>query len=103
MNEEFKKGVSVGLTIYLVFAVIAIVTHLITGWDYPHGPPISFGVIMIAAVVGMIRFFTNLWRITSDNKKDRAKGGTCSRRTFWAYPCSISFAITYVVCGLYKP
>jgi|GEM_PF-4644150 hypothetical protein len=74
MNEEFKKGVSVGLTIYLVFAVIAIVTHLITGWDYPHGPPISFGVIMIAAVVGMIRFFTNLWRITSDNKKDRAKG-----------------------------
>lgn len=38
MKEEFKKGIVVGMTIYLAFAIITIVTHLITGWDYPHGP-----------------------------------------------------------------
>lgn len=84
MNEEFKKGIVVGLTIYLAFAIITIVAHLITGWDYPHGPPMSFLVIMTAGVVGMIRFFTSLWRITSDNKKDRAKGEMLVHAGFFA-------------------
>ena len=74
MSEEFKKGISVGLVIYLVAAVLTMVTHMIVGWEYVHAPPASFVVILLALLVGAIRFFVCLWRITADNNKSGAKG-----------------------------
>ncbi len=74
MSEEFKKGISVGLVIYLVGAVLTMVTHMVVGWGYMHAPPASFFVILLALLVGAIRFFACLWRITSDNNESAAKG-----------------------------
>lgn len=74
MSMQFKKGISAGLIIYLVFAVITMVTHMVVGWEYKHAPPASFFVIILALLAGAIRFFVCLWRITSDNSKSAAKG-----------------------------
>lgn len=70
---EFNLGLRNGLLIYGIGALLTVVTHLITGWDYAHAPPVSFLLILITLIVGLIRFFSTLKGTLTDNS-EKAKG-----------------------------
>jgi hypothetical protein len=74
MNKDFKKGLFIGFAIYLIGTILTIIVHKITGWDYPHAPPVSFLVILLFIIIGLIRLLINAFNISENRNKSKNKG-----------------------------
>lgn len=55
MRSDFQRGAKIGLSIYGIGIGLTVIVHLIFGWDYPHGPPVSAIPLFLTLVVGGLR------------------------------------------------
>ncbi|MCP9766059.1 hypothetical protein EGI31_24240 [Lacihabitans soyangensis] len=72
--SDFKIGLLIGFLIYLLGAVLTYLVHQLTGWSYGHAPPVSFLVIIITYIVGIIRSVFNKANMSLNYNKNRNKG-----------------------------
>jgi hypothetical protein len=73
VSIAFKKGIFIGLAIYGVGMILTFIIHLIYGWEYPHGPPVSIIPIFVTLAVGTIRLLTTAHHVFMHNSS-LAKG-----------------------------
>ncbi len=72
--SDFKIGLIIGFLIYLFGALLTYLVHQLTGWSYGHAPPISFLVIVLTYIVGIIRTVINKVNMSLNFNKNRNKG-----------------------------
>jgi hypothetical protein len=77
MTKQYKAGFAIGLLIYVVGLLATVVGHWIMEWEYVHGPPPSFLIVVLTLFIGFIRVIIILINLLSSynlSKKDRHKG-----------------------------
>jgi H+/Cl- antiporter ClcA len=72
--SDLKNGLIIGILIYLFGALLTYLVHKLTGWSYGHAPPVSFLVIILTYIVGIIRSIFNKANLSINYKKNRNKG-----------------------------
>jgi len=80
--SDYKIGLIIGFLIYFFGALLTYLVHQLTGWGYGHAPPISFLVIILTLLVGIIRIVINGANISLNVKKSRNKGEFVVHFTF---------------------
>jgi hypothetical protein len=71
---DFRKGVFTGVVLYIVGAIVTVLSHLFIRWDYVQGPPPSFMVLLFFVLIGLYRLFKTAYRV-SRSKDQRKNGG----------------------------
>jgi hypothetical protein len=68
VNEQHKKGLIIGALIYTIGALITLIVHFFTGWEYAHAPPPSFVFVVLTIFIGIARLIKNITYISSKGR-----------------------------------